>query len=180
MDNNGTYYDEDPGQDNGSYNSGGGGYYRNNNYQNNNYQNNGYNQNNGYYQNNGYNQNNNYNSNYGGPSRNGGNYGGPNRNYGGPNGNYNGPGGPDYRGRRSAIISLVFGIIAIIVAWFGYAALAGIVCGVIGIYFSARAKRFGYSGGMQTVGLLLSLIGIGCGIVVFLGCLFCGGGYYYY
>ncbi len=78
-------------------------------------------------------------------------------------------------GKGAAVGSLVCGIISVVVAWFGYGAIAGIVLGIIGIILAASAKKAGFTGGMRTAGFVLSLIGLILSAVVFVSCVACAG-----
>lgn len=79
------------------------------------------------------------------------------------------------QGKNFAIASLVLGIIAIVLWFFGYSAIASVLCGIIGIVCASNAKKQGFTGGMQTAGFVLSLLGLIVGGIVFVSCLACYG-----
>ena len=126
--------------------------------ENNNY--NDYNANNGGY--NSYNNNNNgyYNGGY-----NNGGY-----NNGGYN-NYNG----DVPGKGAATASMVLGIIAVVLWFFGYSSIISVILGIIGLILAGNAKKAGYNGGIRTAGFVLSLIGLIGGALFFVACIACVG-----
>ncbi len=83
-----------------------------------------------------------------------------------------------YKGKATA--SLVLGIVAVVLGWFGFFAIAGLVCGIIGLVMSigvrkaAQAEGFELSGSAKA-GFVLSIIGvILCG-VLFIACVACAG-----
>lgn len=67
-------------------------------------------------------------------------------------------------GKGLAIGSLVCGIISLFVF--------GIILGIVGISLSLAAKKQGFTGGIATAGLVLSIIGLALAIVFII---FCGG-----
>ena len=79
------------------------------------------------------------------------------------------------KGKNLAIASLVLGIIAIVLWFFGYSAIGSVLCGIIGLVCASNAKKQGFSGGLQTAGFVLSLIGLIVGGIVFLSCIACYG-----
>ena len=68
------------------------------------------------------------------------------------------------------IVSLVAGIVF---GWTTFLALAGIVVGIVGVILAVNAKKQGYNGGMQTAGLVLSIIGASISAIVFISCVAC-------
>ena len=78
-------------------------------------------------------------------------------------------------GKGKAIASLVLGIIAVVFWFFGALSLISVVCGIIGIILSASAKKSGYTGGLATGGLVLSIIGLVGGAISFIACVACVG-----
>ncbi len=80
-------------------------------------------------------------------------------------------------GKGAATGSLVCGIISVVIAWFGWGAIAGIVVGIIGLVLATNAKKAGFDGGMRTAGFVLSLIGLILSAVVFVSCVACVGAY---
>lgn len=71
-----------------------------------------------------------------------------------------------------AVVSLVFGILSILLAWFGYSTFVGLVLAIVGIILAAKAKKTQPSG-MATAGLVLCIIGVVlCGITA-VSCVLC-------
>lgn len=95
-----------------------------------------------------------------------------------PNGSYPGYGAPqngDEPGKGAAIASLVLGIISIVFWFFGMGAFIGLVTGLIGVICASSSKKAGYTGGIQTGGLVCSIIGLIGSAVVFVACIACVG-----
>lgn len=83
---------------------------------------------------------------------------------------------PEYiPGKGQATASLVLGIIAIALLWFGYSALISMVLGVVGLILASKSKKAGFTGGTRTAGFILSLIGLILGAVMFVACVACAG-----
>lgn len=78
-------------------------------------------------------------------------------------------------GHGAAVASLVLGIIAVALWFFGYSALVSIVLGIIGLVCAGNAKKAGFVGGLRTAGFVLSLIGLIGGAVAFIACVACVG-----
>ncbi len=78
-------------------------------------------------------------------------------------------------GRGAAIASLVLGIIAVVLWFFGYSALVSVVLGIIGLVCAGNAKKAGFVGGLRTAGFVLSLIGLIGGAIAFVACVACVG-----
>ena len=76
-------------------------------------------------------------------------------------------------GKGKATASLVLGIISVCCAWFGWGAIAGIVCAIVGIVLAVGAGKEGYTAGMQKAGMILSIIGLILGGVMFIACTIC-------
>lgn len=76
-----------------------------------------------------------------------------------------------------AIAGLIFGIVSLCAAWFGYGAIAGIIAGIVGIVLSVLAKKsyteIGQKSGMATAGLILSIIGLVLSVILFIACVIC-------
>ncbi len=71
-----------------------------------------------------------------------------------------------------ATVSLIFGILSIILAWFGYSTFLGLILAIVGIILAANARKSQPSG-IATAGLVLCIIGIIlCGITA-LSCVLC-------
>ena len=62
-------------------------------------------------------------------------------------------------GSNKATISLVLGILSLICVWFGYSAIVGLVLGIVGTYFGAKARKEAQTG-IATAGFVCSLIGV--------------------
>lgn len=73
-------------------------------------------------------------------------------------------------GKGAAVASLVMGIIAVILWFFGYSSIVSVVLGAIGLICAGNAKKAGFSSGMRTAGFVLSLIGLIGGAVAFVAC----------
>lgn len=67
-----------------------------------------------------------------------------------------------------AIASLVLGIIAIALWFFGFTSLISIVLGIVGLCLANKAKANGIVTGVRTGGFVCSLIGLIGGAVAFL------------
>ena len=78
-------------------------------------------------------------------------------------------------GKGAATASLVLGILAVVCWFFGYSAILSVVFGLIGIITSSNASKQGYTGGLQTAGFVLSLIGLIGGAIAFVACVACVG-----
>lgn len=78
-------------------------------------------------------------------------------------------------GKGAATASLVLGIIAVVLWFFGYSAIISVVLGVIGIILAGNAKKAGFEGGIRTAGFVLSIIGLVGGAIAFVACVACMG-----
>ena len=78
-------------------------------------------------------------------------------------------------GKNAATTSLVLGIVSVVFWFFGWGVIVSIVCGIIGLVFSSKAKKSGFVGGIRTAGFLCSLIGLIGGAIVFVACVACVG-----
>lgn len=76
---------------------------------------------------------------------------------------------PQGNGKSLAIVSLVLGIAAAVICWFGWGAIRwgailALVCGIVGIVFAVKARNaipVGADGrGMATAGLVVSIIAV--------------------
>lgn len=94
-----------------------------------------------------------------------------------PNMNYQNNGQPsgDEPGKGAAIASLVLGIVSIVCWFFGMGAFLGLITGLIGVICASSSKKAGYTGGIQTGGLVCSIIGLVVSAVVFVACVACVG-----
>ena len=73
-------------------------------------------------------------------------------------------------GYGAAVASLVLGIIAVVLWFFGYSAIVSVVLSIIGLVCAGNAKKQGFVGGIRTAGFVLSLIGLIGGALVFVAC----------
>ena len=71
-------------------------------------------------------------------------------------------------GHSLAVGALVCGIVSLVLSWMG--GLLGIAAGIVGIILSIKAKKQGFVGGMNTAGLVLSIIGLAIGGIMFFAC----------
>lgn len=78
-------------------------------------------------------------------------------------------------GKGAATASMVLGIIAVALWFFGYSSLVSIVLGIVGLILAGNAKKAGFTGGIQTAGFVLSLIGLIGGAIFFVACIACAG-----
>lgn len=82
-------------------------------------------------------------------------------------------------GKGKAITSMVLGIIAVVLCWFGYVAILSLVLAIVGLVLAISAKKdMKASGnfsarGMATAGLVLSIISLVLSAIVFLACTIC-------
>lgn len=81
----------------------------------------------------------------------------------------------DPPGYGLAVASMVLGIIAVVLWFFGYSSLVSIILGVIGIVLASKSKSLGYEGAMRTAGFVLSIVAVAGGIVFFISCVACVG-----
>ena len=78
-------------------------------------------------------------------------------------------------GQNEAVISLVLGIIAVILWFFGYSSIISIVLAIVGLVYASKSKQLGYNGPMRTAGFVLSLIALIGGALIFIACVACIG-----
>lgn len=79
------------------------------------------------------------------------------------------PQGPVHQpGKGLAVGALVCGIVSLVLSWMG--GLLGVVAGIVGIILSVQAKKQGFVGGMNTAGLVMSIIGLALGGILFFAC----------
>ena len=71
-------------------------------------------------------------------------------------------------GKGLAVGALVCGIVSLVLSWMG--GLLGVVAGIVGIILSVQAKKQGFVGGMNTAGLVMSIIGLALGGILFFAC----------
>ena len=78
-------------------------------------------------------------------------------------------------GKGAATASMVLGIIAVALWFFGYSALVSVILGIVGLVCAGNAKKAGFDGGLRTAGFVLSLIGLIGGGIAFVACVACAG-----
>lgn len=78
-------------------------------------------------------------------------------------------------GKGPATASMVLGIIAVALWFFGYTAIISVVLGIIGLILAGKSKKAGFTGGTRTAGFVLSLIGLIGGGIAFAACVACAG-----
>ena len=78
-------------------------------------------------------------------------------------------------GKVAAVASLVLGIIAVVLWFFGYTSIVSVILGIVGLVCAGNAKKAGFMGGLRTAGFVLSLIGLIGGGIAFVACVACAG-----
>ena len=78
-------------------------------------------------------------------------------------------------GKGAAVASLVLGIIAVVLWFFGYTSIVSVILGIVGLVCAGNAKKAGFMGGLRTAGFVLSLIGLIGGAIFFVACVACAG-----
>ena len=78
-------------------------------------------------------------------------------------------------GKGAAVASLVLGIIAVVLWFFGYTSIVSVILGIVGLVCAGNAKKAGFMGGLRTAGFVLSLIGLIGGAIFFVACVACVG-----
>ena len=78
-------------------------------------------------------------------------------------------------GKGAATASMVLGIIAVVLWFFGYSAVLSVILGIIGLVLAGNARKAGYEDGIRTAGFVLSLIGLIGGAVALVACVACIG-----
>ena len=78
-------------------------------------------------------------------------------------------------GKGAAVASLVLGIIAVVLWFFGYTSIVSVILGIVGLVCAGNAKKAGFMGGLRTAGFVLSLIGRIGGGIAFVACVACAG-----
>ena len=73
-------------------------------------------------------------------------------------------------GKGAAVASLVLGIIAVVLWFFGYTSIVSVILGIVGLVCAGNAKKAGFMGGLRTAGFVLSLIGLIGGGIAFVAC----------
>ena len=80
-------------------------------------------------------------------------------------------------GKGAAVASLVLGIIAVVLWFFGYTSIVSVILGIVGLVCAGNAKKAGFMGGLRTAGFVLSLIGLIGGGIAFVACVACAGAF---
>ena len=78
-------------------------------------------------------------------------------------------------GKGAAVASLVLGIIAVVLWFFGYTSIVSVILGIVGLVCAGNAKKAGFMGGLRTAGFVLSLIGLIGGGIAVVACVACAG-----
>ena len=78
-------------------------------------------------------------------------------------------------GKGAATASMVLGIIAVVLWFFGYSAILSVILGIVGLFMASNAKKAGFEGSIRTAGFVLSLIGLIGGAFFFVACVACIG-----
>lgn len=78
-------------------------------------------------------------------------------------------------GKNKAIASLVLGIVAVVLWFFGYSSIISVIAGIVGLVMASKSKQEGFDEGIRTAGFVLSLIGLIGGAVFFVACVACVG-----
>lgn len=78
-----------------------------------------------------------------------------------------------YKGKATA--ALVLGIISVALAWFGYSAIVGLVCGIIALVLGIQIRKAGQAEGFELTGnakagFVLGIIGVILNAVMFVAC----------
>ena len=80
--------------------------------------------------------------------------------------------------KNKAVASLVCGIAALVIAWFGWGAIVAIALAIVGIILGIAARKEMPPGtaGMATAGLVCSIIALILSTIVFISCVICFAG----
>lgn len=108
-----------------------------------------------------------------------GNFNQPNVNYNPqgfvPNNPQGFNGNPPAEKNGKAIASLVLGIVGLVCIFFGYGALLGVICAIVGIILGTAAKKEDPNNGMAKTGVILSIVALALCVITFLACVACVG-----
>ena len=61
-------------------------------------------------------------------------------------------------GENTAVAGLIMGIAAVVFWFFGYSAVASVVLGILGLIWTDKAKKEGYTGDKRTIAFVVVLI----------------------
>ena len=78
-------------------------------------------------------------------------------------------------GHNEAVVSLIMGVIAVLLWFFGYSSIISVVLSIVGLVYASKSKQLGYNGPMRTAGFVLSLIALIGGALIFIACVACIG-----
>ena len=78
-------------------------------------------------------------------------------------------------GQNEAVVSLIMGVIAVLLWFFGYSSIISVVLSIVGLVYASKSKQLGYNGPMRTAGFVLSLIALIGGALIFITCVACIG-----
>jgi len=85
----------------------------------------------------------------------------------------------DQPGKNAALGGLVCGILSVVLGGFLgtliVTPIIGLVLGIVGLVMSSNAKKQGFNGGLNTAGLVLSIIGVVYSAITFISCTICAG-----
>ncbi len=88
--------------------------------------------------------------------------------------NADGKASPRYYAMGSMILGILALSLSLIVGWAGASAwLGGLVFGIVGLVFANKAGKAGYTGGMRTTGMVLSIIAIALFSLALVACIGC-------
>ena len=73
----------------------------------------------------------------------------------------------DPPGKSAAITSMILGIISAVFVFFGRGGIASAILGIIGLIYAKNAKKAGYEDVTETIGFVLSLVGLIVGGIAF-------------
>jgi len=81
-------------------------------------------------------------------------------------------------GQNKAVASLVLGIVALLLIWFGYSVIVSIILAIVGIVMGINARKELPPGdsGLATAGMVCSIIALVLSCIVFVACVLCVAG----
>lgn len=79
--------------------------------------------------------------------------------------------------KDKATISLVLGIVSLVIAWYRYTSILGIILAIVGILFAVEARKElpPENAGMATAGMVCSIIALVLSSFLFVACVLCIG-----
>jgi len=78
--------------------------------------------------------------------------------------------------KNLAIASMVLGIVTLVCIFFNVFAWIGLISGIVGLILGIKSKKQAPSG-MATAGIVMSAIGLGLCLLVFVACAICVGAF---